>query len=171
MKPKMLVSLFVMAFLLLVTVVSASADTGVQGSPNPVVKMVEFESVQDSTPADSPDACKTFTKGVNGYSITGIKVWSYAWSINWCYNGTTITSLNKWRTVWANYGWSFQGDIVENQSGGVGQTSYWHYAQGDFCFIQNLGCVSHSYPWVNQTVYGNGTYSGSAGGNGPETAK
>jgi hypothetical protein len=109
--------------------------------------------------------CRTWTVGVNGYSVTGTMIWSYAWNIYWCYNGSTITSLSKWRTVWANYLWAFKGDIADNHSGGVGASSYWHYAQGDFCFVETYTCLSHSYPWVNQTVYGSGSYTGSGGGN------
>jgi len=145
---------------------------------DPIVRAETFEVVENYSVQEyltlNPDAsgavtaasgCKGYTLGRNGYSAAGIKIWTYSWTINWCYNGSTITSVSKYRTIWANGTWSFRGDISDNQSGGVGKTSYSHYAQGDFCLFDVGVCVGHSYPWVNQTVYGNGTYTGSAGGN------
>jgi hypothetical protein len=176
MKRMRLISLL-LAVLLAASTTPALAEGKGPKDPNPnsqIAYIEQFEYVQNGIgmgllSLDSivplASGCRTYTLGVNGYSAVGIKVWSYAWNIYWCYNGSTITSLSKWRTVWANYGWSFKGDIAENQSGGVGQTSYWHYAQGDFCFIETYTCITHSYPWVNQTVYGSGGYTGSAGGN------
>ena len=108
--------------------------------------------------------CKGYTLGIKGSNYAGVMLWKYSWTINWCYNGTTITSVQKYRTVWVNWSWNFRRDISDDSSGGVGQTSYSHYGQGEFCFINVGVCVAYSYPWVSQTVRGNGTYSGSAGG-------
>jgi len=174
MKAKFLISIILITVLLSFSSATTALANAPQPSDNPnahVAKIETFERVsweKYPTPTGvSPlvSGCKTYTQGVNGYSLAGVKIWSYAWNITWCYDGAKITSVNKWRTVWANYGWSFKGDIAENQSGGVGKSSYWHYAQGDFCFIETWTCITHSYPWVSQTVYGNGGYSGSAGGN------
>lgn len=170
---------FLSLFIIVVALTSPSPAMAKGKGPDPnsqIARVETFESFQDYGPDSSlllsPDlnlvtasGCRGYTLGVNGYSPVGVHVWSYSWTINWCYNGSIITSLSKYRTVWANYGWSFKGDIANNQSGGVGQTSYWHYGQGDFCFIETYTCITHSYPWVNQTVYGSGSYTGSAGGN------
>lgn len=133
-----LILYILMAVLLFLSPTSAFADTTLPvDNPNAHLAKVEtFERISwqilPTLNGISPLAsgCKTYTLGVNGYSAAGVQIWSYAWNIQWCYNGSTITSLKKWRTVWANYGWSFKGDIAENQSGGVGKSSYWHYAQG-----------------------------------------
>ncbi|GAP12992.1 hypothetical protein LARV_00733 [Longilinea arvoryzae] len=173
MKSKFLL-LTVLAIVVFVSATPVRAETLIPPSSNPNAQVGRVESFERVTwdKASLIDGystlatgCKTYTLGVNGYSAVGINIWSYAWNIKWCYNGTSITSLSKWRTVWANYGWSFKGDISDDQSGGVNQSSYWHYAQGDFCFIETYTCITHSYPWVDQTVYGSGNYSGSAGGN------
>ncbi|MEO7838474.1 MAG: hypothetical protein ABIU06_03915 [Anaerolineales bacterium] len=146
--------------------------------PNFQVARVEtFEVVKDISVQEyvaiNPEAanvaaaasgCKGYTLGRKGYSGIGVHIWTYSWTINWCYNGSTITSLSKYPTVWANYYWRFVRHAGESQSGGVGQVSYSHYAQGEFCYIPSANCLSYSYPWVNQTVKGNGTYSGTAGG-------
>ena len=115
-------------------------------------------------------ACKGYTVTRTGYGgpPLNLVIWRYSWTIDWCYDGTKITSLSKYRTVYANIPWSFRGEVPgsETQSGGVGQASYMHYAQGDFCMLDVGGavCITHSYPWVKQTVRGDGTYTGSAGG-------
>jgi hypothetical protein len=108
--------------------------------------------------------CKTFTLAVDGWSMANVELWYYEWNASWCYNGSTITSLSRWRTVWVNVGWAYKKDIANNKSGGVGKKSAWNYVQGDFCFLETYTCAFHSYPWVNMTVNGNGSYSGSAGG-------
>lgn len=108
--------------------------------------------------------CKALTNGVNMYNALGNLVWSYSWKITWCYDGLKITSLTPQRIVniYAP-GYSFQGDITSNTSGGVNQWSYYQYKQGDMCFIDyGSNCAWHTYPSVEQTVYGNGNSSGSA---------
>ena len=142
--------------------VAAAPEGG--GNPNGEVgRVVTFSSVTTQSRLLA-GGCKTYTQGVRGYSLAGNPIWTYAWNIRWCYNGSTITTVSKWRTVWANLGWSFKRDIADSQSGGAGKSSYWHYAQGDFCLIETYACVAHSYPWVNQTVYGTGSWKGSSGG-------
>ena len=177
-------SLRVFSFLAVFVLLAMSAfpvmakDKGPKDPNSQVARVETFQIVQEMTAQEymaiNPEAvnvaaasgCKAYTLGRNGYSGVGVHVWTYSWTINWCYNGSTITSLSKYRTVWANYYWKFTRDVAESQSGGVGTTSYSHYAQGEFCFFDNSGsCLSYSYPWVNQTVKGNGTYSGTAGGN------
>lgn len=167
------VSFFLLIALIFAITSPVQAESSVPQSENPNANVDRVESFEKVTWRSSSaidgitplaSGCKTYTLGVNGYSAAGILVWSYAWNTEWCYNGTSITSFKKWRTVWTNYGWSFKGDIADSQSGGVNQTSYWHYAQGDFCFIETWTCIAHSYPWVSQTVYGSGNYAGSAGG-------
>lgn len=170
-----LVSIVCLVLLLLTPTIPVQAQGITQAENDSISELGWIEPFEKISPQTnslqlygfSPMAsgCLTYTLGVNGYSLAGIKIWSYAWNISWCYNGTTITSVSKWRTVWANYGWSFKGDIAENHTGGVNKSFYWHYAQGDFCFIETYTCVTHSYPWVDQTVFGNGTYSGNVGGN------
>jgi hypothetical protein len=111
-------------------------------------------------------SCRNYQVGVNEYNAVHQIIWTYAWTVSWCYNGSTITYVNSWRTVTINYPlWSFKGDISNQSTGGVGRTYYTHYAQGDMCLVDTGGfCFMHLYPWVNQQVYGNGSYSGSGGG-------
>lgn len=108
--------------------------------------------------------CKALTNGVNMYNAFGSLVWSYSWKITWCYDGSKITSLTPQRIVNIyDAGYSFQGDITSNTSGGVNQWSDYQYKQGDMCYIDyGINCAWHTYPSVEQTVYGNDTSSGSA---------
>lgn len=170
---KQRLSTLVLIVVLMAALVSpVYASNGSTSDKNPYKEVgwvVEFERIKFDGSARgfgvTASGCATYILGVDGYSWAGVKIWSYAWNIHWCYNGSTVTSLSKWRTVWTNYGWSFRGDIAESESGGVGQGTYWHYAQGDFCFIETWTCVAHSYPWVDQTVSGTGLYWGNGGGN------
>ena len=178
MKTLRVLSIWVVFVMVAISAVPAMAKDKGPKDPNSQVARVEtFEVVRNISAQEyttlNPEAanvvaaaggCKGYTLGRKGYSGEGIHIWTYSWTINWCYNGSTITSLSKYRTVWANYYWRFVRDVDESQSGGVGRTSYSHYAQGEFYFFQTYSCLSYSYPWVNQTVRGNGTYSGSAGG-------
>jgi hypothetical protein len=171
---KTFMSVLLVAVLLTVSVTpalaaSTNAKTNPAIPPNAQVYRIEnFTMVNGAAlplgKAVSPltSGCSTYTVGARAYSKLGVQLFSYAWNIYWCYNGSRITSVNTWRTVAGNYGWSFVGDIANQQSGGVGATSYWHYGQGNFCFIQFYSCVGNAYPWVNQTVYGTGGYTGSA---------
>lgn len=121
------------------------------------------EITQDS--GDAVSGCKTFTKGVTMSDIFGNLLWKYSWKINWCYNGTTITYKNRWRVVGIyGVGLQFMGDVANNTAGGVGQTYFTGYAQGRICqvVISNT-CFNQWYPWVEQAVYGNGSYEGDAG--------
>jgi hypothetical protein len=120
-------------------------------------------SYSQNAPMGATTGCNTRTDGIDMYSLVGLHLWRYAWNIQWCYNGSTITSLSKWRTVLVYVpGWSFLGDIYETSDGGVGRGWYRHFAQGDMCFIQFYTCVQHVYPWVDQTVWGNGGSIGNA---------
>ncbi len=163
-------------FLLSLIALFASATPALADRPTPdnlnvqVGRVEIFERIIWTKPPTSddmsvaPNPCKTYVLGVRGYSPAGVPIWEYQWTIQWCYNGTTITWVNKYRTVWTNIGWTFKGDIAESQSGGVGNWLYSHYAQGDFCFFElPWTCVFHVYPWVNQIVYGNGNYAGNVG--------
>jgi len=179
MKLLRVLSVLVVFVLIAMSAFPAMAKDKGPKDPNSQVARVEtFEVVQEYSAQEymtlNPEStdvvalasgCKGYTLGRKGYSGIGVHIWTYSWTINWCYNGSTITSLSKYRTVWANYYWRFVRDLAESQSGGVGQASYSHYAQGEFCFFQTYSCLSYSSPWVNQTVKGNGTYSGTAGGN------
>jgi hypothetical protein len=79
--------------------------------------------------------------------------------VNWCYNGSTITSVShtKTPTVYSSL-CGYHGLVGHTHSGGVGSTSYNAYSVAWFqCAVNN-----NVYPWVNQWVYGNGSYYGQA---------
>lgn len=101
-----------------------------------------------------------------GYSLLGIKLWSYFQEINFGYDGTYIisNSRNRYGEVYAPL-WSFIGNTGSYEQGGVGYTSYRSWTQGQFklCAGQ-YGCVDEGDPWLDMTVYGNGQHSGSQGG-------
>ncbi len=123
-----------------------------------------FEQIE-TTSSDGVAGCKLYTRGVSAKNVIGQLLLKYSWKISWCYDGTKITSLNRSRQVFTNYGWAFLGDIADNTSGGVNSASFWGYAQGDFCFfpVGGSSCILHLYPWVEQNVYKDGNFNGSSG--------
>jgi hypothetical protein len=101
----------------------------------------------------------------SGKNLFGSTLWKYFQRIEWCSNGSYITS--KTRIRWGETyfpGWSFKGHIGSTTGGGVGYTYYRARTQGHFCLISYFSCVQDAYPWIDMTVYRNGTYSWSTGG-------
>jgi hypothetical protein len=110
--------------------------------------------------------CLSYSLGKAYKNALGMFVLQYTQQITWCFNGSKITSVSHQHipTVYFPL-YKFNGIIGDNHSGGVGYSSFHAFSQASFCETAPLiGCVWYVYPWVDQTVYGNGNYSGSAGG-------
>lgn len=110
--------------------------------------------------------CKSATWGVNIYDGVGVLIIRYQQKVDWCYDGTKITSVShiKTPTVYRPI-YKYNGLIGHIHSGGVNQSSYRAYSQASFCMFAPpaTACIWYVYPWVDMTVHGNGTVSGSAG--------
>jgi len=110
--------------------------------------------------------CRAVIMTRSAYSPVGVKLWSYNQQMNWCYNGSTVTSRywNRWGEVHAPF-WSFQRHIGLSQTGGVGYSSFYSWTQGAFrlCLTTNVGCVQQAVPYVWQRGYGSGAYQSGGG--------
>lgn len=129
-----------------------------------VFQLEEFTIISISPkPRVAASGCKSITHGIDMYNALGKKVWRYAWKIDWCYNGSKITSLNPREIVNIYYpGYSFKGS-TRTVRGGVNQWNYYHLTRGDICYIDyGANCAWHTYPTVEQDVNGAGGYYGSA---------
>lgn len=60
--------------------------------------------------------------------------------------------------------WEFKGHVGSSTSGGVGSTYWRSWTQGKFVLCPGGVCVQTKYPWIDMTVRGDGTWSGTAGG-------
>jgi hypothetical protein len=121
--------------------------------------------VADSSSTAALAACWWAQVRRYGKNLLGMTLWSYYQRIEWCSNGSWITSHTRIR--WGEVsmpGWSFKGHIGSTTGGGNGSTFYRARTQGHFCLIQYFSCVQNAYPWIDMTVYRNGTYSYSTGG-------
>lgn len=103
--------------------------------------------------------CWTWTNRVKGYNVIGHHLWTYSQQKNWCDDGSLITdtSRRRWGEVHALF-WGWEHRDSET-SGGVGRYYTRHFTQGEFklCIVGgNIGCVQHSYPWIDSTGYANG---------------
>jgi len=100
-----------------------------------------------------------------GYNYLGQALWAYNSQIQWCSNGSSITSKShqRWAEV-LQYFWSFTGHIGESEGGGIGQTYYEYWTQGAFqlCF-PGVGCVQYVYPWIDLIGYRDLTWTYSYG--------
>jgi hypothetical protein len=110
--------------------------------------------------------CWTWTWRRDGHNVFGWLIWSYFQQINWCGNGSVITSppqRTRWGEVHAPF-WSWRH--IGNQTwGGVNQASYRAWTQGEFklCLPLDLGC-SYRYPWLDMTAWADGRGTGNVGG-------
>ncbi len=111
--------------------------------------------------------CKSYQVRVDWYNVYGQTLFSYFQKIDWCYDGSKITNNPtrlRWGEVYAPL-WSFDGHIGSSESGGINQWSYRAWTQGKFklCMGGDIGCIQYKYPWIDMTVYGDGSHSSSSG--------
>lgn len=117
--------------------------------------------------SSAASGCWTWRWQRDGRNALGGLLWSYFQQINWCGNGSVITSTpqrTRWGEVYAPF-WSWQH--IGNQTwGGVNQPSYRAWTQGEFklCLTPDFGCVQYSYPWLDMTAWADGRGTGSVGG-------
>jgi hypothetical protein len=112
-------------------------------------------------------SCWTFTKTLNAKDLLGWTMWSYSQKIDWCGAGGRISGTparTRWATIYHAY-WFFNGHIDSSTSGGNGNTYYQAFTQGSIsnCF-PFIGCVQNRLPYVDMTVFPNGSVTGSMGG-------
>ncbi len=102
--------------------------------------------------------CKTRTDGAEAYNAFGQLLYRYSSSIYWCYDGSSITSLNTWESYSTYWGWQFLGS-TKSESGGLGQ---WSYILHRYATMYNPYIRSYAYPDTHQGVYGDGSSWGYA---------
>ena len=102
-----------------------------------------------------------------GYNAFGAVLWEYYSRVEWCYNGSTVTS--KFATRTGTPGpfpslWEYLGDAVPPvEGGGVGQSYYRIWCNGYFRLAIAGYPIQTAYPWIDITVRGNGTSSATSG--------
>ena len=109
--------------------------------------------------------CYSWTPWEKGYNAFSGTVWQYNQGLYWCGNGSWIT----YRAASNNYpsslgiGWSFSGNMGYWNQGGEGYNLWVHWNQGHFCLASYFSCLQNSYPWIQSTVYANGSGTASMG--------
>jgi len=116
--------------------------------------------------ADGGRGCHSCQYQVDWCNALGQTLFSYFQKIDWGYDGLQITNTptrTRWGEVYVPL-WSFDGHIGNSESGGINQWSYEAWTQGEFklCAGGDIGCIWHKYPWIDMTVYGDGTHSASS---------
>jgi hypothetical protein len=100
-------------------------------------------------------------------NVFGTRLWTFNQQLNWCSNGSTISSYTaqKWPSG-VSAGWTYteiSGPAPQLRSGGTGRTSVEVWGQGQFQFCLVGACVQSLYPWVDQRGYASGAYGDSWG--------
>ena len=81
----------------------------------------------------------------------------YSQRIDWCTNGSTIDSVSPQDHCYAYFaGWSCEASVTFAPSGGVGSVSYSLFSKWKVCEWIAGWCRIQHFPWVNQTVWGDG---------------
>ncbi len=126
------------------------------------------ESIAQTAAPDSLTECWTITKTFVAKNYLGGTLFTMWSKINWCANQSTLrlTSASKYRGFTVNtLGWNWLGWQAWDTEGGVGYGHYEVYLQGGFSFcVPLVGCIDYRYPWIDTTVYYDGSVSGSMGG-------
>src|SRR5215211_1589596 len=105
---------------------------------NEVKSIASSKSIAGSMVALA-SGCKSRTDGVNVYNHYGNLILRYQQKVNWCYDGTKITSVSHTHTGTVYIvGWKYNGLIADNHWGGVNQSYFRAYSQAHFC--GSVGC-------------------------------
>ena len=135
-------------------------------SPEEKEAVIEFLKVTQITVNTSMDqgdvsissTCNSPRVVVSGLNIFGSKLWDYFQQIDRCYDGSSLTEVTRTKggLVYGLF-WQYEGHTGDTQSGGVGQSSYRAWTQGQFRLcVTELGCIEEDNPFIDMIVYGNG---------------
>lgn len=108
--------------------------------------------------------CGSFTNTIAGVNKYGAAIFTYNQRLYRCYNGSTVTNISgtRWSEVYFN-NWTCS-QYATSSSGGNGQASYNYWGKAKCTSKDIFGTIIQTaYPWVDQTIYGNGTLSETQG--------
>jgi len=111
-------------------------------------------------------SCWTITWSVVGKDLLGYTIWQYNHQTNWCTtDGKTVAAtpaVNRYASNMASW-WTYSPVGGIQTWWGINHTSYRSFSQGHMQGLCSpFGC-DNAYPWVDQTVWYNGTVTGTAG--------
>lgn len=130
-----------------------------------VLEYATVEQVATSVTTGQLDGgCKWVQVERRAFSGMGIHVYSYFQRIDFCYDGEWITSYSRsrWGEVYTP-NWHFRGHVAQSQQGGVGYNLYRSWTKGHFQLVIGDWVVDNDYPWIEMTVYGDGSWDHSSG--------
>jgi hypothetical protein len=109
--------------------------------------------------------CKMVQVERRAFSPVGLHLFSYFQRIDFCYDREAITSCtrSRWGEIY-NGPWEFVGHVADVEQGGVGYNLYRSWTKGHFQMVIGGEPVQHVYPWIDMTVYGDGSWKHSSGG-------
>jgi hypothetical protein len=125
----------------------------------------DLEDLRDSGVITAASGCMWLEVWIlNENPILQIDLWKYTNRVDWCYNGSQITSISPiqitgWVSQYAStLGWRYHGILSQAQWDYFGDG--WVYvseSQGKFEFCPpRVVCVDAQYPWITQHNYADG---------------
>lgn len=123
---------------------------------------VKINEPDPESAISAASGCKEVTAEFTGVNGSGSELYTYNMEVNWCYDGSTVSSTDRRR--WGNTSavfWEYVGHQDSNERGGDGDTFYESTSTGHFrlCVSGNMACAQHVYPSVEVSVYSDGTYT------------
>jgi hypothetical protein len=109
--------------------------------------------------------CSTKINNISAYNYLGVRLYIYWSQVEWCYNGTTVTSKfwTHGATIPFPSMWQWTRDAGFQENGGVGSTNYRVWTEAEMSLAIAGYPIQVSYPWVDITVRGAGTSTSTSG--------
>lgn len=116
--------------------------------------------IDASSPIGTLDSGKRVTATYTGTNTISGDLWSYTGEVQWKYDGSTVTEVERTTAFGETYevGWQYNGIENEDQIGNAGDSSITYTTEGLFklCF---QFCGQSASPVIEIDAYGNGTWS------------
>lgn len=123
------------------------------GSKGTISHMANIENFKTA----GGDPCHYGSGNTTYYNIFGQTLASYTFYQYWCYNGSTITSINAPYAEWSTYlGWSLANHLESTVFSGVGKTVGESVGTFRFNGPFGIGCKSGR---IEGLYYGDGGFS------------
>lgn len=102
-------------------------------------------------------ACHSANAWIDLYDLLHIRLIHFEETVNWCDNGTSLTSYNSSTFCTAYMGWRCLGIVYSHRAGGVGST-YVDLKYEEECSWKQGPISLWSYPWVEIRGNAGGSY-------------
>ena len=153
-------------------VIPIYATAGIATSATPAqVAAVSGKSIPSGLAASASAATSCWSaRNYVSYGPSWATLMTYAQTVYWCGNGSTISSQGQnisgsVTALGSLTGWQYGGVLSSSATMFYNNWAYQEYTQGLFhqCAIVTFACTNNKYPYIYANVYANGTYTAGGG--------